>query len=732
MTSITDAGLINDTNYHYAIFLTSSVSGLDSTPLFDIATPTDQTPPAPVTNLVLTDQELKVYLQWDLPADLDLDRIVIRRSDALPAPTSIEMGYSVASLDGGAGPIPTDYYDTNVVSYQTYYYSVFAVDSSNNASSVATDNATPFDTIPPANASNFVAVPENDRIALSWQNPVDVDFTQLVLCRKNAGPPASSADCDFSINFILEETSYTDVGLSTATTYYYALFSGDSANNFSPGLPLTSTTDYNTIPAPVFSYGIAQDNKNYLNFSNNSMPIHFNRYQLVRNDGITVASDPTDGVTIHNSSSSSDIDYTAINGNQYTYTLFAIEDDEEWVAGDTYTLTPLTSAEFEFLGPIDFDGAGEGIPIAFSQYSSYFFGVRQSTTNLSEISISRMDATGTLSPSTEYNYADLAADEIKIKSINSGYPSFGVGFYHDSVSGEKDLTIWDLNLSPPMFSNRIRHNQHPGEDEVGNTFVYDTFGQVVGGYSTTGGQLNSVPTLWRIDSSGNLVTSFEANGEWIVPTLSGTGEIVDHVEMTNGTNILLIQNNNTTSSLVAVSLTNTNADLVDTFGTASGELFIPNAENGTIIADSTSGNANLSFPIYVAATTLGNTVNLYSIDSLGDNTASFNAGFPVSLSAPSATTIEVTSMIVEASSTIHVLGTVMYAGGDTDIAYWRYNSSGALLTSKVFVDGEIPGFNSQISHQLLLHSYSNQIVFTGLAYDGAASYEILFGRISND
>ncbi|MFH1377903.1 MAG: fibronectin type III domain-containing protein [Planctomycetota bacterium] len=96
----------------------------------------DDTPPGPATNLNATPGNQQVLLTWINPSDADFSGVIVRRStgSAPASPTSGSMVYQ------GSGQSATD---TGLTNGLQYYYAVFAIDDSSNASASVTASSVP-------------------------------------------------------------------------------------------------------------------------------------------------------------------------------------------------------------------------------------------------------------------------------------------------------------------------------------------------------------------------------------------------------------------------------------------------------------------------------------------------------------------------------------------------------------------------------------------------------------
>ena len=746
--NVTDTGLTNDTTYYYSFFVRDN-AGLVSDRVTTTATPVDTNPPAAVTTLSVTGAESSVELSWTNPTDPDLDRIIIRRSDVFPAPATFDSGVSVASLDAGDGSVvPSAYTDGNVLIDQEYFYSVFAVDANNNVST-ATSNSTAaiaFDATPPAVAT-FVSASqgEDNQVTISWTEPTEPDYTQMIICRKAGAEPIDDTDCD---GRTIEPRSGTVTsnhlvsGLAAGTGYTFYLFSEDASGNLSPPLPVSGRTDYAPIPAPTFEMVMAQDSSAFFDLTYQSTGGHFNRFIVVRNDGNLEAVDPTDGTVVH--SSSSDYVYPSglTNGSSYTFKLFAIEDDydatndpDEWTGGEAVTLTPLPAGDIEHLNLNNLGYGDSRLPTAgMLDYGRQLITSQPQTTP----EILQSDAIGFRS-----NYSDITAalaftsgDRVTLNNFSS-FAGIGVGTYDDTVTAEQDLFVQSMSSSGYLYGWST-YFSNSGNDEVANRIVDDNYSSIASGYVGSG--TTREPALWRL-SGTSLNTDFESSGQWLSSTLipwsSTSVEFTDHIEMSDGSHLLAVRDNDFVGdqSVLRLSMTNTNVNAVTAFN-ADGTVWLFADDEPTVFAIADNNRENEYFPVYLMTSdAVSQVARIYSFDSDGTY-GTFNSGTPLDLALAPYTEIRITSAI-RYSSDLHLLATGTN-GTDHDLIYWRINSStGAVEVETVYDGTDLDGDGSAdapldlYSHELYRDSQSGQLFFSAYGND-AGSYEIISGRIAND
>lgn len=110
---------------------------------FKTLPPPDLQPPANISDLSATPGDGQIQLFWQLPPDLDFDKVKITRSTTF-YPSSPDEGIVV--YEGGE----TAFTDTALTNDLRYYYSAFAADRAGNYASGAVVSAVPQKPVPPA------------------------------------------------------------------------------------------------------------------------------------------------------------------------------------------------------------------------------------------------------------------------------------------------------------------------------------------------------------------------------------------------------------------------------------------------------------------------------------------------------------------------------------------------------------------------------------------------------
>lgn len=213
-TAFTDAGLVDQT-YHYVVTAEDS-GGQSSDPSNEASASPLPRPPESLT-AAPGSASGEIDLSWDAsPDDGGSFTYKVKRSTRSGGPYT-----QIATTSG------TTYTDTGLTD-QTYYYVVTAVDDEG----VESDPSNEASASPPPDAPvnlEASAGSSSGEIDLSWDRSPDDggSFTYRVYRSTSSGEPYA---------FVAEtsQTSYTDTGLETGTTYYYVVTAVDEEDTESP------------------------------------------------------------------------------------------------------------------------------------------------------------------------------------------------------------------------------------------------------------------------------------------------------------------------------------------------------------------------------------------------------------------------------------------------------------------------------------------------------------------
>ncbi len=197
----------------------------------------DVTPPAKVDNFTAKAGSKSVTLYWTNPDDVDLAGVVIRRKMS---------GYPINKDDGYLvfQDLETSIADTGLENKKTYYYAAFAYDASNNYSEVSFAKAKPKkskgdDLIPPSPVRKFNLRQVDGKVEIAWKNPIDDDFSGVLIKRSENGFPVLPKQGDQIYKGEGKKIGkagwrkIVDKSVSKNEVYYYSIFTCDEAGNYS-------------------------------------------------------------------------------------------------------------------------------------------------------------------------------------------------------------------------------------------------------------------------------------------------------------------------------------------------------------------------------------------------------------------------------------------------------------------------------------------------------------------
>src|SRR6266581_3747356 len=225
--SFADTGLTAGTTYIYTVAARDAAGNVSGDSTSASATIPDTTAPSTPTGVTATAAgATTINLAWNASTDnVGVTGYIVKRNGA-------QVGT----------PTTTSFADTGLLSGLTQSYTVAARDAAGNVSpESASVEARTADTIAPSTPTGLVASAAGaSRINLTWSASTDnVGVTGYIVKRNGAQVATPTA------------TSYSDTGLSSATTYNYTVSAADAANNISPESAIVSATTADATPPSV-------------------------------------------------------------------------------------------------------------------------------------------------------------------------------------------------------------------------------------------------------------------------------------------------------------------------------------------------------------------------------------------------------------------------------------------------------------------------------------------------
>ena len=275
----------------------------------DLPTDSPAGAPAAPANFNASVSDSLVDLTWNSNSEADIYGYNLYRSTS-----SGSLGNLIASVTG-----TNALSDSTVTNDTTYYYTLKAVDTSDNESTGSQTSATPSDPDPaPVATTGLIATVGDFFVDLQWDTNEAGDLAGYNIYRTGLsgyyyGDPIATN---------VTGTTWRDNTAENGATYYYVITAIDNAGNESPVSNEDSATPSDIAPeAPTSLFAMARDGEVYLHW-NVSTDVDLARYSLYR----STTSGSYGSAIEENITSNSWTDSSLIsNGTVYYYTLKAVD-----------------------------------------------------------------------------------------------------------------------------------------------------------------------------------------------------------------------------------------------------------------------------------------------------------------------------------------------------------------------------------------------------------------------
>jgi hypothetical protein len=236
------------------------------------------------------------------------------------------------------------------------------------------------DNTPPSDPDLFTAASGNSRVALSWINPGEPDFSGIKIIRKTDTSPASHTESNAL--FTGTDNRYVDTDVANESVYYYTIFSYDTRNNYSAGVRVKGEPSLSadaTAPGNVTSITRTSITSASYRFTwTNPGDSDFQGVKIMRSTQ-AFPSSASDGTEVYNSNGTTFTDSGLLVGTTYYYTLYTYDEVPNYSTGAHAAITTdendLTSPgevtglraeyndttgiiHFTWTNPVDIDFAG--------------------------------------------------------------------------------------------------------------------------------------------------------------------------------------------------------------------------------------------------------------------------------------------------------------------------------------------------------------------------------------
>ena len=228
-TTYTDSGLTNGTTYYYVVQAYGSGGKVSAYSNEVNAVPAP--PPAAPSGLIATAGNGSVSLTWNAASGANSYKV--KRGTVSGGPYT-----TLPAVVTGLA-----YTDTGLTNGTTYFYRVYAVNSSGDGPDSNQAQATPVAPVPTA-PTNLVATAGNAQVILNWDAVSGATSYKVKRSTTNGGPYATLAPT-------LTTNSYTDSGLTNGTTYYYRVYAVNAGGNSGDSNQAQATPMAPVAPTPT-------------------------------------------------------------------------------------------------------------------------------------------------------------------------------------------------------------------------------------------------------------------------------------------------------------------------------------------------------------------------------------------------------------------------------------------------------------------------------------------------
>ncbi len=245
-TSFVHAGLDSGVTYFYSAFTFDEVPNYSDAEYAAGVPGVDDIPPGEVRSFVAAPSDTTVTLSWLNPGEEDFEYTILRFSTT-SYPGMPTDGDPVDNGNGGIFPAepaePDTFIHTGLANGTTYYYTAFTADADSNVSSGASVFAVPADTTAPGPVTGLSATGHDREVVLRWTNPSDADFAGVRIAYSTDAYPAGPEDGTIANpgGTPAPMDSFVHMNRENGTTYYYSVFAGDEASNFSQAANVQAT-----------------------------------------------------------------------------------------------------------------------------------------------------------------------------------------------------------------------------------------------------------------------------------------------------------------------------------------------------------------------------------------------------------------------------------------------------------------------------------------------------------
>uniref|UniRef100_A0A6C0C1U3 Fibronectin type-III domain-containing protein n=1 Tax=viral metagenome TaxID=1070528 RepID=A0A6C0C1U3_9ZZZZ len=297
--------------------------------LNEIITPLDTMPPNVVENFVITIEQNRVKISWDIITNDTIKEYIIYKNQKVYKIISTNEIISSTSYDVISGNVY--FMDTDVKLDKEYIYEIEVVDTNNNKSEKILQKIVLTDKTPPLYLKKIDIESFDGESKIQWENNNNYyDVGGYNLLRKQ-----DNMDWIEINNFQYEKNKkyeYIDTGLINGKIYYYKLEVVDNTGNISINNKIFSGTPY-SIPKIKNFVVLSGNEQASLSWDKSTSGI-FNLYKITRfpninsetHSEIVGSSSKIDfPIYINNIDITTFVDYSLKNDIEYTYSIVEID-----------------------------------------------------------------------------------------------------------------------------------------------------------------------------------------------------------------------------------------------------------------------------------------------------------------------------------------------------------------------------------------------------------------------
>ncbi len=328
-------GLNPSTPYYYRVTAVDN-NGNESAPS-NVASATtqagpDMVPPSNVASLVATPGDNTVTLGWNAPPEPDFAGVlVLRKTGSVPSfAWNDASAASIINLPAGTNTTT----DATAVNGTTYTYGVFSYDGIPNYAAGTFVQATPSSGVFSSDVQNLVASPGNGKIDFTWVNPGSPAYVGVTIRRSTTAFPATPADGTAAGEIAKPQASWSDIGLTNGTTYFYTFFAHDGSSHYGTGVQKQAVPSSTVFSSPITAFSAAPGDATVLLTWSNPADAAYAGV-VIRRSTTGFPTGPTDGTLVADVAPpvAQYTDNGVTNGTLYYYGAFAHDATPSYAAG---------------------------------------------------------------------------------------------------------------------------------------------------------------------------------------------------------------------------------------------------------------------------------------------------------------------------------------------------------------------------------------------------------------